>query len=42
MMIEALCNVSGHLDMLNLVTPHRDPMRIKNQDIRGHEDGIRK
>ena len=42
MMIKALGNVPGHLHMLNLITSDRHLMGVKNQDIGGHQNRVRK
>ena len=41
-MIEASSDVSGHLDMLNLITPNRYVVRVKDKNIGSHQDRIGK
>ena len=41
-MVKALGNVSRHLNVLNLIAAHRHLVRIKNQNICGHQYGVRK
>ena len=42
MVIEARRDVSGHLDVLNLITPNRYVMRVKDKNIGSHQDRIGK
>ncbi len=39
-MIEALRDIARHLDVLLLVSAHRNPVGSEHQNIRSHQDGI--
>ncbi len=39
-MVEALAEIAGHLDVLDLVAAHRDLMRVEEQDVGGHQHRI--
>ena len=40
-MVKALGNISRHLNVLDLIATHRHLVRIKNQNIGGHQYGVR-
>ena len=41
-MIKSLSNISGHLNVLDLISPHWHAMGVEDQDIRRHQNRIRK
>ena len=39
-MVEALADIAGHFDVLDLISPYRNLVRIEHQDVRSHQHRV--